>query len=66
MPTSRGWLHIHSWLCFIASLTLLVLGLKIWTLTLDEKNNIFEAYTQATPDTIAALQDRVPPLLRGG
>jgi membrane-associated phospholipid phosphatase len=59
MPSSRGWLHIHSWLCVIASLTLLIVGLKIWTLTLDEKNNIFAAYARTSTATIEALQERV-------
>jgi len=58
MPSSRGWLHIHSWLCVFASLSLLVLGLKIWTLTLDEKNNISAAYASASTATIEALQER--------
>lgn len=59
MPSSRGWLHIHSWLCVVASLSLLIVGLKIWTLTLDEKNNIFAAYNLTSTTTIEALQERV-------
>jgi membrane-associated phospholipid phosphatase len=61
-PSSRGWLHIHSWLCVVASLSLLIVGLKIWTLTLDEKNNIFAAYNLTSTTTIEALQERVSSL----
>ena len=59
MSTSRGWLRIHSWSVFIASIVLLVVGLKIWTLTLNEKNNIFHAFNQTSPVTIQALEERV-------
>jgi hypothetical protein len=62
MPTSRGTLHVHAWLVVFASLWLLVLGLIIWTLTLQEKNNIFAAYSQQTSagsDAIFALQEKV-------
>ena len=43
----------------MASLSLLIVGLKIWTLTLDEKNNIFAAYSLTSTATIEALQERV-------
>lgn len=59
MSTSRGWLYIHSWSVFIASIALLVVGLKIWTITLDEKNNILAAFIQTNSDTIEALEERV-------
>jgi membrane-associated phospholipid phosphatase len=62
MPTSRGMMHVHAWLVVIASLVLLVLGLVIWTLTLQEKNNIFAAYSQQTTaqsSAISALQEQV-------
>jgi len=61
MPTSRGTLHVHAWLVVFASLWLLVLGLIIWTLTLQEQNNIFTAYAHQTAqgsDAIFALQEK--------
>jgi len=61
MPTSRGWLHIHSWLVVVASIALLVVGLKIWTLTLNEKHNLLAAFTQTDVNTIEALEERVRP-----
>jgi hypothetical protein len=61
LPTSRRSLTIHSWLVFAASIALLVVGLKIWTLTLDEKNNILDVWDLTNSDTIAALEERVPP-----
>jgi hypothetical protein len=57
--TTRGWLRVQAWAVFVASLILLVVGLKIWTLTLDEKNNILAAYTRTSPNTIEALEERV-------
>jgi hypothetical protein len=68
MPTSRSMLYVHSWLVVIASIVLLVLGLIIWTLTLQEKANIFAAYSQQSAqhsDAIFALQEKVS-LLRIG
>ncbi len=59
MSTSRGWLHIHSWSVFIASISLLAVGLKIWTITLNEKNNVFNAFNQTSALTIQALEERV-------
>ena len=59
--TTRGWLRVQAWAVFVASLVLLVVGLKIWTLTLDEKDNILAAYTQTSPNTIEALEERVEP-----
>jgi hypothetical protein len=59
VSTSRRWLHFHSWFVFVASITLLVLGLKIWTLTLQEKTNILNAYNSASPDVIAALENEL-------
>jgi len=58
MSSSRKWLYIHGWLVVIASLGLLVLGLKIWTLTLDEKNNILDAWTLTSPATLLAFEER--------
>jgi len=61
MPTSRGMMHVHAWLVVIASLVLLILGLVIWTFTLQEKNNIFAAYSQQTAaqsSAISALQEQ--------
>ena len=62
MPTSRGWLHIHAWAVFFSSISVLVVGLKIWTLTLDEKNNILDVFLRTDASTIGALQERVHPL----
>jgi len=59
MPKSRGWLHIHAWSVVVATIALLVVGLKIWTLTLYEKNNIFAAYMQTSTVTIEALEERL-------
>jgi hypothetical protein len=62
VPTSRGWLRIHCFFVFVACVALLVVGLKIWTLTLYEKSNIFGAYSQTTetsPNMIEALQEQV-------
>lgn len=59
MPTSRGWLYIHSWSVVVASIALLVVGLKIWTLTLEEKQNLLAAFTQTNVNTIEALEERV-------
>jgi hypothetical protein len=56
--TTRGWLRVQAWAVFVASLVLLVVGLKVWTLTLDEKDNILAAYTQTSPNTIEALEER--------
>jgi len=61
--TTRGWLRVQAWAVFVASLVLLVVGLKVWTLTLDEKDNILAAYTQTSPNTIEALEERVEPQL---
>lgn len=59
MSASRGWLRIHAWSVFIASIALLVVGLEIWTLTLNEKLNIFNAFNQTSAATIQALEERV-------
>ena len=59
MPTSRGWLYFHGWSVVIASITLLVLGLKIWTLTLDEKQNILSAFEQTSNSTLIAIEEQV-------
>lgn len=63
--SSRGWLRVQAWAVVVACLTLLVVGLKIWTLTLEEKNNILAAYTATSPNTIEALEERVQPLSPG-
>jgi hypothetical protein len=68
LPSSRDMLYVHSWLAIIASTVLLVLGLIIWALTLEEKANIFAAYSQQSvqhSDAIFALQEKVS-LLRIG
>jgi hypothetical protein len=59
MPTSRGWLRVHFWSVLVASLALLIVGLKIWSITLDEKKNILGAFMNSGVDTIAALEERV-------
>ena len=58
MPTSRGWLYAHGWAVTGACVALLVVGLKIWYITLDEKNNLLAAWVTTSPNTIQALEEQ--------
>jgi len=58
MPTSRRWLYAHGWVVTGACVALLVVGLKIWYITLDEKNNLLAAWVNTSPNTIQAVEEK--------
>jgi len=58
MPTSRGWLYTHGWAVTGACVALLVLGLRIWFVTLTEQSNILDAWVATSPNTLADLEEQ--------
>jgi len=59
MHKSRKMLHLNSFLVFIASSAILVLALILWFLTLEEKANFFNTYSQLPINVVAAYQEQV-------